>query len=904
MEREERERLRQVVAEGERRSPLAARVLERRAQVRADGEEAGAYLAARFVHVRPPGTSGWRVLALDDRDDERLGRMAAAAALPPLTDGQERTLAELAEEVPRAARETRALGGLRRFFSSARRREQALSAARWLTQGYAVWGSDATGRLLERLDAGGREPVLPLSVTQALSPHVGLLDRVGWSGRPGGVVPADGLGGLPAAVAVLAPVITREQQARQAAVEAGEAVRELAVSRLLEQMPLDRLREATRERLRVGTLLEAGVRSVKDVLDRGMSIQQVPGVGEVTARRTLGAAETLRTLAREDAVVTLDAHDRTPQAAHLLAALHTWEVLRQAAKARDVVAVAQALQPLAARTNGATTHLAVLGAAGADELLDLARPLAEHATELDEQLDWARRADPWKEFLRRPADFFSLLSELGLVEETDTYGELPDDVVAAVREQELDATHLRVSLRGYQSFGARFALVQKKVLIGDEMGLGKTIEALAALAHLASEGGRWFLVVCPASVLTNWVREVRQRTDLVPRKVHGPLREMALEEWRREGGVAVTTYATLGRVWEGLDGFELDALVVDEAHYVKNPGAKRSDRVGRLAARTEHVMLLTGTPLENRVEEFRALVGYLRPDLLDGDEDSPVEFRRAVAPVYLRRNTEDVLVELPELVEVDEWLELSEADQVAYREAVAEGSFMAMRRAAFVAGERSAKLERLVEIVEEAAANGRRVLVFSYFLDVLDQVVEALPDPVYGPLTGAVPPEERQAVIDTFALARSGASLVAQVQAGGVGLNIQAASVVVICEPQVKPTTEWQAIARARRMGQLESVQVHRLLAEDSVDERMVEILSGKSELFHDFARVSETARSAPEAYDVSEADLARRVVAAERERLFPEEAEELPDAEEEVLPDSLLREPEPDPQDEVASAT
>jgi SNF2 family DNA or RNA helicase len=196
---------------------------------------------------------------------------------------------------------------------------------------------------------------------------------------------------------------------------------------------------------------------------------------------------------------------------------------------------------------------------------------------------------------------------------------------------------------------------------------------------------------------------------------------------------------------------------------------------------------------------------------------------------------------------------------------------MAMRRAAFVAGPGSAKLRRLVELVEEAEDNGRRLLVFSYFRDVLEQVAGSLPGPVFGPITGSVPAAERQRIVDQFSAARGGAALVAQIQAGGVGLNIQAASVVVLCEPQVKPTTEWQAIARARRMGQLESVQVHRLLGEDSVDERMVEILSGKSEIFHRFARVSDTAQAAPEAYDVSEADLARRVVAAERARLFPE---------------------------------
>lgn len=106
--------------------------------------------------------------------------------------------------------------------------------------------------------------------------------------------------------------------------------------------------------------------------------------------------------------------------------------------------------------------------------------------------------------------------------------------------------------------------------------------------------------------------------------------------------------------------------------------------------------------------------------------------------------------------------------------------------------------------------------------------------------------------------------LVSQIVAGGVGLNIQAASVVVICEPQLKPTTEWQAIARARRMGQRETVQVHRLLSEEGVDQRITEILARKQQLFDDFARVSQTADSAPEAFDISEAELARDIIAAE----------------------------------------
>ena len=139
-----------------------------------------------------------------------------------------------------------------------------------------------------------------------------------------------------------------------------------------------------------------------------------------------------------------------------------------------------------------------------------------------------------------------------------------------------------------------------------------------------------------------------------------------------------------------------------------------------------------------------------------------------------------------------------------------------------------------------------------------------------GPLTGATPVAERQDMVDALASGETGV-LVAQIQAGGVGLNMQAASVVILCEPQIKPTMEAQAIARTHRMGQLDTVSVHRLLTDDSVDERMLEILAHKEQLFDSFARDSTLADATPSAVDVSEVVLARQVVAAEQARLhFP----------------------------------
>jgi len=137
-----------------------------------------------------------------------------------------------------------------------------------------------------------------------------------------------------------------------------------------------------------------------------------------------------------------------------------------------------------------------------------------------------------------------------------------------------------------------------------------------------------------------------------------------------------------------------------------------------------------------------------------------------------------------------------------------------------------------------------------------------------GPITGSTPVADRQRIVDEFTASPKPAVLVCQIEAAGVGVNIQAASVVILCEPQVKPSIEAQAIARAHRMGQVRTVQVHRLLIADSVDERMIEILGSKAQLFDAYVRHSAIAHAAPGAVDISEVQLARMIVAEEQQRL------------------------------------
>lgn len=451
-----------------------------------------------------------------------------------------------------------------------------------------------------------------------------------------------------------------------------------------------------------------------------------------------------------------------------------------------------------------------------------------------------------------------------------TVEHIPAEIVAKIRNLDLDTSLLRASLRGYQLFGAKFAVIQRRTILGDEMGLGKTIEALAVMCHLRASGARHFLVICPASVLINWEREIKRHSQLEPIwRLHGPRRNDLLRHWVRSGGIAITTFDTLKRLHH--PQLEIGAGIIDEAHFVKNMDAQRTRTARRWLDRTECALLMTGTPMENRVEELRTLIRHVQPDVARklGRYLQPEEFRSKVSSVYLRRNQEDVLTELPDKIETTDWVEFNDPAAAVYRQAVAEGNFQLMRRAAFMTPNPadSPKLQRLTEIAEEAASNGRKVIVFSFLLDVVQRTQTALRR-LAGriAITGSVSPTIRQQLIDEFSSPEGPAVLVSQIEAGGSGLNIQAASVVILTEPQWKPSTEEQAIARAHRLGQVRPVEVHRLLVEDSVDALMLDVLAHKSSLFDSYARMSALKNAAPEAIDPRTAE--QCIVEYERRRL------------------------------------
>lgn len=447
----------------------------------------------------------------------------------------------------------------------------------------------------------------------------------------------------------------------------------------------------------------------------------------------------------------------------------------------------------------------------------------------------------WNEFSKTPIPFFTDLEKIcpyALGNAEDELGNLPKEIL----DERTNLDGLKAQLRHYQVLGVKFILHQGRVLLGDEMGLGKTVEAIAAMVTLWNLGESHFLVVCPASILVNWLREIEKMCDIPAFKIHGQDKFTMFDYWKANGGIAVTTYET-SRQLNFAEKEKISMLVVDEAHYVKNPGSRRTASVRKICGHSERLLLMTGTALENRAKEMLFLLELLRPQIAKmakgfATESSSHEFMQIVAPIYYRRKREEVLKELPELIEQESWIVGGEDEMEAYEKAALQEQFMAMRRVSFNVEnlEQSGKLARIADIVKQAKFEERKILVFSFFLDTIEKVCDFMGDCCMEPITGAVSVGRRQEIIDAFEKAPAGTVLPLQINAGGLGLNIQAANVVILCEPQLKPSAEMQAISRAYRMGQVRNVLVYRLLMLHSIDEEINTLLKFKKQVFNTFA--------------------------------------------------------------------
>ncbi|MCF8490991.1 MAG: DEAD/DEAH box helicase [Rhodospirillum sp.] len=443
-------------------------------------------------------------------------------------------------------------------------------------------------------------------------------------------------------------------------------------------------------------------------------------------------------------------------------------------------------------------------------------------------------------------------------------------------------------LRPYQAVGVAWMQLLREAGIGgilaDDMGLGKTIQALAHLSIEKAEGrlDRPSLLIAPTSLMGNWRAEAaRFAPELKTLVLHGPDRKADFGRLA-DFDLVLCTYPLLIRDGDVLADQDWYLLILDEAQTVKNPRTTAAKVLARLP--TRHRLALTGTPVENNLGDLWALYNAVSPGLLGdrssfvkrwrtpiekkGDADLQGTLSRRLRPYLLRRTKADVLTELPPLTDIVEHIALEDGQRAVYeairlamhakvREAIARKglarshielleALLRMRqvccdprlvakadlggRGAKAREAGSAKLERLLEMLPELVAEGRRVLLFSQFtsmLTLIEQAIGGLGIP-YVTLTGKT--RDREAVVNRFQAGEVPLFLIS-LKAGGTGLNLTAADTVIHYDPWWNPAVERQATDRAYRMGQDKPVFVHRLIAEETIEVKMQALKDRKQAL-------------------------------------------------------------------------
>ncbi len=418
----------------------------------------------------------------------------------------------------------------------------------------------------------------------------------------------------------------------------------------------------------------------------------------------------------------------------------------------------------------------------------------------------------------------------------------------------------RAPLPPYQQAGIARLLTAPGVLLADEMGLGKTIQAIGALRLLLSGGDTGpALIVAPAGLVLQWRRHLREwAPELALSTCIGPPDERR-QRWRAPAQVYLTGFDSLRgdmalpaphgprrRLW--------DVVVIDEAQRIKNARTVLAATVKALPRR--RAWALTGTPLENHPDDAVSILDFVAPGLCDPAE-MIAGLRRALSVVQLRRRRADVLPDLPPKMAFEVAPELLPAQRAAYEIAHREGlvwlrSLGAELRVTHVlelilrlkqicnACPRtgaSAKLDDLRQRLHAVTAAGEKALVFSQFVAApfgVEAIARALQplNPLL--LTGRMSAAARDDVVAQFAADPARRVLVASLRAGGLGLNLTAASVVVHFDRWWNPAVEAQAEDRAHRIGQTRPVQVFAYLTPDSIEQRIGEILAEKRALFAD----------------------------------------------------------------------
>jgi superfamily II DNA or RNA helicase len=440
---------------------------------------------------------------------------------------------------------------------------------------------------------------------------------------------------------------------------------------------------------------------------------------------------------------------------------------------------------------------------------------------------------------------------------------------------------LTAQLRGYQAFGAAWmgSLLEAGFggVLADDMGLGKTVQALALLQARAEAGAPGpALLIVPTSLLHSWQTQAAQFTPgLRCAVLHGPDRA-ARREAALQADLALTTYPLLARDRDWLAAQDWPLVILDEAQTLKNPAARMAKALREIPAKGR--LALTGTPLENSLQDLWTLFDWVNPGLLGdrkrfqtlfrtpiekhGDAAAQARLNRRLRPFLLRRTKKEVAAELPPRTEILDRVDLPKSQQALYetvrsamdarvREAISRKGLAAARITVLDALLKlrqvccdpglvkteaarsvtdSAKRARLRALLEELVAEGRRVLVFSQFVEMLRLIEADLVHAGIDHLTLTGQTQDRAAVLDAFAQGDAPVFLLS-LKAGGVGLTLTEADTVILYDPWWNPAAERQAMDRTHRIGQDKPVFVHRLVAAGTVEEKILALQARKQAL-------------------------------------------------------------------------
>lgn len=425
--------------------------------------------------------------------------------------------------------------------------------------------------------------------------------------------------------------------------------------------------------------------------------------------------------------------------------------------------------------------------------------------------------------------------------------------------------HIKASLRSYQETGVRWMSMlthyQLGGILADDMGLGKTVQAITFLLSNLKKGEK-ALITAPASLTYNWASEFEKFTDEIDFVVVDGTRTERSEQINGEHQIYITSYGSFLKDFEDYQDKKLNYLLLDEAQVVKNYSSKTNKSLSAL--NVEHTFAISGTPLENRIEEIWAIFQVVMPGFLPRREKfnkmSPSVISRLIRPFIMRRKKEDVLEELPEKMEITLYNNLADDQKVIYlaqlelmQQQVKEMDSAALSRsrieilagitrlrqicntpALFMENYQgtSGKMERLRELLEQIKASGHRPLIFSQFTKVFPHIEKLMEE--HGmtayKLTGSTPIKDRLSMVQAFNAGSRDAFLVS-LKAGGVGLNLTSADVVILVDLWWNPAVEEQAIARAHRMGQKNTVEVIRMITQGTIEEKIMEIQERKKDL-------------------------------------------------------------------------